>query len=42
METQLTVMESCRQQGRYVFGWVSTVVQSRFASHPCLPLFPEA
>ena len=40
VETLLTVLESCRQQGRDVFAWVTAAVQSRFAGQPCPSLLP--
>ncbi|MCA9113805.1 MAG: transposase [Planctomycetaceae bacterium] len=40
VETLLTVIESCRQQGRDVFAWVTAAVQSRFAGQPCPSLLP--
>jgi len=42
VETMLTVIESCRQQQRNVFEYVTAAVQAHFAHQPTPTLLPEA
>src|SRR5262245_33658580 len=41
VETLLTVIETCRQQSRDVFAYVSAAVQAHFAHQPTPSLLPE-
>jgi transposase len=41
VETMLTVIESCRQQGRNVFEYVTAAVQAHFAHQPTPSLLPR-
>jgi transposase len=41
VETMLTVIETCRQQSRNVFAYVTAAVQAHFAHEPTLSLLPE-
>jgi hypothetical protein len=38
----LTAIESCRQQQRNVFAYVTAAVQAHFAHQPTTSLLPEA
>ena len=42
VETMLTVIETCRQQSRNVFTYVTSAVQAHFADQPTSSLLPEA
>jgi transposase len=42
VETMLTVIETCRQQSRDVFAYITDVVQAHFAYQPTPSLLPEA
>jgi len=42
VETMLTVIETCRQQNRNVFDFVTTAVAAHSAHHPTPSLLPEA
>lgn len=42
VERMLTVIETCRQQHRNVFAWLTTAVQADFAGHKSPSLLPEA
>jgi len=42
VETMLTVIETCRQQSRNVFTYVTSAVQAYFADQPTSSLLPEA
>jgi len=42
VETMLTVIETCRQQSRDVFGYVTAAVQAHFAGQPTPSLLPGA
>lgn len=41
VETMLTVIETCRQQSRNVFAYVTAAVQAHFADQPTPSLLPE-
>jgi transposase len=41
VETMLTVIETCRQQSRDVFAYVTAAVQAHFADQPTPSLLPE-
>jgi transposase len=41
VETMLTVIETCRQQSRNVFAYVTAAVQAHFADQPAPSLLPE-
>lgn len=41
VETMLTVIESCRQQGRPVLGYLTTAVEAHFARQTCPSLLPR-
>jgi len=40
VETALTVIETCRQQGRNVFEFLATAVRNHFRNQPCPSLLP--
>jgi transposase len=42
VETMLTVIETCQQQSRNVFAYVTAAVQAHFADQPTLSLLPRA
>ena len=42
VETMLTVIETCRQQSRNVFTYVTAAVRAHFADQPTPSLLPEA
>jgi transposase len=42
VETMLTVIETCRQQSRDVFAYITDVVQAHFAYQPMPSLLPES
>ncbi|HEY7315585.1 MAG TPA: transposase [Gemmataceae bacterium] len=42
VETMLTVIETCRQQSRNVFAYVTVAVQAHFARQPIPSLLPES
>jgi len=42
VETMLTVIETCRQQSRDVFAYVTAAVQAHLADRPTPSLLPEA
>jgi hypothetical protein len=42
VETMLTAIESCRQQSRNVFTYVTAAVRAHFADQPTPSLLPEA
>jgi transposase len=42
VETMQTVMETCRQQSRNVFAYVTVAVQAHFARQPMPSLLPES
>jgi len=42
VETMLTAIETCRQQSRNVFDYVTTAVEAHFAHQPAPSLLPEA
>jgi hypothetical protein len=42
VETVLTVIETCRQQSRHIFAYVTAAVQPHFADQATPSLFPEA
>jgi transposase len=41
-ETMLTVMETCRQQGRNTFAFLADAVHAHFAGRPATSLLAEA
>jgi transposase len=42
VETMLTVIETCRQQGRHLLSFLTAAVQSHLARHPAPSLLPVA
>ena len=42
VETMLTVIETCRQQGRHLLSYLTAAVQSHLARHPAPSLLPGA
>ena len=42
VETILTVIETCRQQSRAVFGYLTTAIQAHYAARPAPSLLPGA
>ncbi len=42
VETKLTAIQTCRQQSRNVFAYVTAAVQAHFAPQPMPSLLPES